>query len=88
MDPLENSELLTELVRALVDHPHAVSVSEKQKNGTESHMLISVHRNDRGKVIGRNGTTVKALRVLFGRIAAVEGRKIFLRVEGDSRCWS
>jgi predicted RNA-binding protein YlqC (UPF0109 family) len=85
MDPMEEQELLTEVVRALVDNPHTVQVQEQRANGA-SHMKIIVDARDRGKVIGRSGTTMRALRVLFGRIAAVEGRKIYLHIEGDDRC--
>jgi predicted RNA-binding protein YlqC (UPF0109 family) len=85
MDPMEEQELLTEVVRALVDNPHVVQVHERRSNGA-SHMIICVDAQDRGKVIGRSGATMRAMRVLFGRIAAVEGRKIFLHVEGDERC--
>ena len=85
MDPMEERELLTEMVRALVDRPRHVTVRE-QVRGDESHMTVCVHPKDRGKVIGRHGTTVQALRTLFGRIAAVEGRKIFIQLdEQDER---
>ena len=80
MDPMEERELLTELVRALVDYPRSVQVHEA-KEGEDSRMVIHVHPEDRGKVIGKRGTTVQALRTLFGRMAAVEGRKIFIRVD-------
>jgi predicted RNA-binding protein YlqC (UPF0109 family) len=84
MDPMEERELLTELVRALVDRPRAVQVDE-ERVGDESRMLISVHPHDRGKVIGKKGSTVQALRVLFGRMAAVEGRKIFIKLDEPDR---
>jgi predicted RNA-binding protein YlqC (UPF0109 family) len=84
MDPMVEQDLLTEVIRALVDNPHAVRVYERRANGA-SHMRIEVDARDRGKVIGKSGTTMRALRVLFGRIAAVEGRKIYLHVEGDDR---
>jgi len=67
-----------------VDKPEVVRVAETRRNGS-SHMTIEVDAGDRGKVIGREGKTMRALRVLFGRIAAVEGRKIFLRIDGDTR---
>jgi uncharacterized protein len=84
MDPLENDELLTEVIRALVDQPEKVKVAERRSNG-HSHLTIEVEPQDRGKVIGREGKTMNALRILFGRIGAAEGRKIFLRVHGDTR---
>ena len=84
MDPMEERDLLTELVRALVDVPHAVRVEESRRED-ESRMVIHVHPSDRGKVIGKRGSIVQALRVLFGRMAAVEGRKIFIAVDEPDR---
>jgi len=80
MDPMEDRDLLVEMVRALVDKPHEVRVDE-QRRGEDSHMTVHVNPGDRGKVIGKRGTTIQSLRVLFGRIAAVEKRKIFIQVD-------
>ena len=84
MDPMEERDLLTEMVRALVDKPKDVVVDERI-HGDDSHMTVHVHPRDRGKVIGKRGATVQALRTLFGRIAAVEGRKIFIQVDERER---
>lgn len=84
MDPLENADLLTEVIRALVDRPEDVRVSERRQEDA-SHFTIFVSPEDRGKVIGRSGAIMRALRILFGRIGAVEGKKIFLNVAGDTR---
>lgn len=78
----DTRELLADLICKLVDHPNAVSVQER-RNRDESHMLIRVAPRDRGKIIGKGGTTVQSLRVLFGRIAAADGRKIFIQLADD-----
>jgi len=84
MDPMEERELLAEMVRALVDRPREVRIAERRE-GEDSHMRIFVAPHDRGKVIGKRGTTVQALRTLFGRIAAVEGRKIWIHIDEPER---
>lgn len=84
MDPLENDELLTEIVRALVDKPQAVRVKETRENGV-SRLKIFVDPLDQGKVIGKDGKTIGAMRVLFGRIGAVEKRRIYIEMNGDHR---
>ena len=83
-DPLEERILLAEVVRALVDKPESVHVDE-HRSEENSRMLVKVAPSDRGKVIGRNGTTVSARRALFGRIGAVEGRQHFIQVEEPRR---
>lgn len=82
--PLEDRVLLMELVRALVDEPEVVRVDETRQDD-QSTLTIRVAPQDRGKVIGSKGVTVSAIRVLFGRIAAVEGRKIFIHVDEPDR---
>jgi predicted RNA-binding protein YlqC (UPF0109 family) len=79
VDPLEDGELLAEVVRALVDAPGQVKVEEFRKPEA-SYLVIHVAPDDRGKVIGREGRTMNAIRVIFGRIAAVEGRKTYIQI--------
>ena len=76
----EDKELLRAVVCRLVDHPTDVAVDEELK-GEDSHMLVRVAPEDRGRVIGKGGETIGSLRVLFGRIAAANGRKTFIQVE-------
>jgi predicted RNA-binding protein YlqC (UPF0109 family) len=78
-EPLEDWELLLEVVLALVTQPKQVRV-EEQIEGATSHFLVYVAAEDLGKVIGRNGETVTSMRKLFGRIAAGRGRKTFIYI--------
>ncbi len=80
-DPLEISIILLEVVRALVDHPAQVAVSETGNNSTTSILTISVEPTDVGKVLGKSGSTIKAIRELFLKIAAVEGRKAIIEID-------
>lgn len=81
--PLEDADLLTEMVRALVDHPEAVRVDEQT---TDTTVMLVVHTaaSDRGKVIGKNGLTISAIRTYFGRVTAIEGKRVFIEV-ADSK---
>jgi predicted RNA-binding protein YlqC (UPF0109 family) len=79
-DPLAIADLLTEVVRALVDVPENVSVDEKGEETTTSLLMISVHPDDVGKVLGRDGKTIKALREVFSKIARVEGRQCVIEI--------
>ncbi len=71
-------EFIEYLVKNLVDHPERVEV--KCIEG-ERGMLVEVRvgPQDVGKVVGRKGMTIKALRTICAMICARLGRKV--RVE-------
>ena len=60
--------------RGLVDHPDDVSVSDVQRNGMTIYEL-RVAPGDVGKVIGRKGTTIQAIRSLVQVGGAKAGRR-------------
>ena len=66
-------ELITFIAQNLVDHPEDVKTVVK---GTENDVTIelSVHPDDMGKIIGKQGRMAKALRTIV-KAAAVGGRK-------------
>jgi predicted RNA-binding protein YlqC (UPF0109 family) len=78
-DPLEDKDLLVEIVRALVDFPADVRV-EEHRTDESTVCIIHCAENDRGKVVGKGGTTISAIRIILGRVAAVEGRKIYIQM--------
>ncbi|MBV9593665.1 MAG: RNA-binding protein [Actinobacteria bacterium] len=60
-------DALEHLVRGIVDHPDDVHVeSVGGRRGTR--LEISVHPDDLGRVIGRNGRTAKALRQVINGV--------------------
>ncbi len=78
-------ELVEYIVKSLVDEPEAVAVEEH--NG-RSHTTIelSVAQPDMGRVIGRNGRVINAIRQLLQVRAAKEGLDVTLEVlEADGR---
>jgi predicted RNA-binding protein YlqC (UPF0109 family) len=82
IDPLAESELLTEILRSFVLHPNDVRVEEK--TGDKSSMLtIHINPDDIGIVIGRDHSTITALRHLFGKIAAANEIKTFIHIAGE-----
>lgn len=57
--------LVEHIVTALVDHPGHVQV-EEVKEEKSIRLRLSVHPDDIGKVIGKQGRTAKAIRsILF-----------------------
>ena len=72
-------ELVELLVKALVDNPDEVEVSEVQ--GERSVVLeVRVAPDDVGKVIGKQGRIVQALRTVVKAAAAREGKKAVVEI--------
>lgn len=57
-------ELLEHIVKSLVDHPDKVKVNIIEGEKT-SVIELSVAKEDLGKVIGKEGRTARALRVIL-----------------------
>ena len=72
-------ELLTYIVQSLVDKPDEVSVTERKAYG-ETVFEVRVADGDMGKVIGRQGRTVKEIRVLMKAVAQRKGKKVSVEI--------
>ena len=66
---MNTKDLLEHIAKALVDHPEQVKVSEVEGERT-SVLELSVAKEDLGKVIGKEGKTAKAIRVILGATSA------------------
>jgi len=71
-------ELVTFVVQQLVSHPEDVVIEVVQKNEGDF-FEIKVAPEDRGRVIGKEGHTIKALRALVG-VAASKDKKVLLEL--------
>jgi predicted RNA-binding protein YlqC (UPF0109 family) len=71
--------LVETVVRRLSDRPDEVRVFESFE-GRTSVYDIEVPEADRGRLIGREGRTVRALRAFVSAAAAARGKKILIRV--------
>ncbi len=71
-------ELVAHVVKQFVQHPEDVQI-EHVTSGEKNLIEITVHESDRGKVIGREGQTIKAIRMLVNAIAT-DGRRIAVDV--------
>jgi uncharacterized protein len=60
------------VVKALVDHPDAVHVTESQRRGMTV-LELTTAPGDMGKIIGRQGRTAAALRTLVALTAEKHG---------------
>ncbi len=72
-------ELVESIVCALVEHPDRVRVSEVDGEKT-SILELRCHPDDVGKVIGKGGKTIGAVRALLAAIAHRSGRRSLVEV--------
>lgn len=66
-------EVLEYIARSLVDDPDAVEVTEIQADGGGVTLRLLVAPEDRGKVIGRGGRIVRAIRAVVRASGARSG---------------
>jgi uncharacterized protein len=76
--------LLTYIAKALVDRPDQVELRSFDADGGKTYEL-KVAAEDVGKVIGRDGRTVNALRTLLAAAAQKKGAKVRLEILDDRR---
>lgn len=77
-------QLIIYLARALVDQPDQVSLRTSEAEGARL-LELKVAPEDVGKIIGRDGRTVGALRTLLGAAAQKQGEKVRLEIQDDRR---
>ena len=73
-------DLLAYLARSLVDDPDAVEVESFEEDDGTVVLELHVAPDDTGKVIGRGGRTVAALRTVMRAAAVREGRRVLVDV--------
>ena len=71
--------LIEVIAIALVDHPEEVRVKEVEKDRLTVYQL-SVHAEDMGKVIGKQGRVAKALRSVVNAAAVKENKRITIDI--------
>lgn len=75
------AELLAYLACELVDDPGAVRVESSERDGATL-LVLHVASDDLGKVIGRGGRIVRALRTLLSAAGPPEGGRVLLEIAG------
>ena len=77
-------ELVEEIAKALVDHPEDVRVTVVE--GAQMSVIeIRTHPEDLGKVIGRQGHTINAMRTLLAAASARLKKRISVDVIQDEK---
>ncbi len=73
------AELLAYLARELVDEPDQVRVETEDRDGSLV-LVLHVAPDDVGKVIGKQGRIVRALRALVRASAVREGQRVLVEI--------
>ncbi|MBU5267827.1 KH domain-containing protein [Virgibacillus proomii] len=71
--------LIETIVTSLVDHPEEIKVTEAEED-TKIVYHLSVHPDDVGKVIGRNGRIAKAIRTVVYAAKTDSNKRVFLDI--------
>ena len=74
-------ELVEVIVKALVDDPESVVVTEKEE-GRTTIVEVKVADSDMGKVIGKQGRIAKAIRAVLKAAASKEDKKVVVDIAG------
>lgn len=75
-------ELLLHLAGQLVEFPAAVKV-EQQGTEDNQRLLLSVDKGDLGKIIGKKGRTIKAMRTFLTAAAKYRGKHVSLEISSS-----
>ena len=61
------------IVKALAEHPENVTLEESEQDGT-TRLRLTVAEADKGKIIGKQGKVIKAIRAVVSAAAAKQGK--------------
>ncbi len=77
--PGDLKELINYIAKSLVEYPDAVQVTEIE--GEQATVLeLKVRKEDLGKVIGREGRTAKAMRVILNAASTRQNKRTVLEI--------
>ena len=72
-------DYVQQLLRPLVEHPDRIQLTALDGEKTIA-IEIRCHEKDLGKIIGKSGKTIGAVRQLAGTLAARQGRRAVVEV--------
>lgn len=73
--------LVEYIVKALVDHPEQILIAERSGRNTTI-IELAVAKEDIGKVIGKEGRTINAIRTILNAAGASQKKRVVLEVMG------
>ena len=77
-------EFVAYIVKNLVDNPDKVKINEV--GGTQTLIIeLAVEKSDIGKIIGKKGKTINAIRTLLMSVASRNGIRVNLEIIEDDK---
>ena len=75
-------ELATLLLKSLSSAPENVVVNE-EVSGNRIYLSTKVDASDKGKIIGKDGCIIKAVRTVLSAAGASQDKKVTLKLEDE-----
>ena len=76
--------LIRFITESIVEHPNDINIVRKEcENGKNEDIEcyeLSVHKDDLGKIIGKKGRTIKAIRTLLNAASMKQSKKFVLEI--------
>jgi hypothetical protein len=73
-------DCVEKLVKGIVDHPEEIKIDEEEENSKIT-LIINTHPEDLGKVIGREGRTIRAINYLLNVYEIKNGGNYILKMK-------
>jgi predicted RNA-binding protein YlqC (UPF0109 family) len=70
-------DTLKHIVTSIVEKPEAVSIAEEEQDGVLN-FIITVDKDDMGRVIGKQGKVIKSIRNVMKIPAIKSNKKIYI----------
>lgn len=67
------------LVKSVVEHPNEIKIEEEHDRGTRT-FFVHCNADDVGKVIGKSGRVVSAIRCVVSAVASREREKAYVKI--------
>ncbi len=76
-------DLAEYLIKSLADHPEKVELEEREEDDTVL-IELKIAPEDVGKIIGKNGNTINAIRTVLQTAASSQKKRARLEVLGQA----
>ncbi|GGI41759.1 KH domain-containing protein [Mammaliicoccus stepanovicii] len=72
-------KLIQTIIVPLVDYPENINISKDEQDSSIT-FSIDVHEEDVGRIIGKKGRMIKAIRTIVSGSMNEHGKKVFVEV--------
>ena len=76
-------DLAEYLIKSLADHPEEVELLEREEDDTVL-IELKISQDDLGKIIGKNGNTINAIRTVLQTAASSRKKRAKLEIAGQA----